>query len=230
MEIATKGVYIVTGGGGAIAGPVAEVFREAGARLVLADRSAEAVAGRAEALGALAVVADLTDPAAAARMVTETVARYGRVDGLIHTAGAFAAAPAAEGGLELYEHLFAVNVRTLVCAVEAVLPRLLAQDAGFLAGFASSAVWRDGSPGIALYAAAKGAVALYLRSLEKELRDTGVGVAVVHPMAPVDTGANRRAMAGADTSSWVDPAEIARALLFAATRPRRGRIFELPVA
>ena len=230
MEITSDGVYIITGGGGAIAGAVAETFRGSGARLTLADHSGEVVLRRAEELGALAVVADLTSEAEAARMVEETVRVHGRVDGLIHTAGGFARGPAVEAGSALYERMFDVNVRTLFCAVKAVLPRLLAQDSGFVAGFSSSAVWRGGGAEMALYAAAKGAVALYLRSLEQELRHTGVGVAIVYPMAPVDTEANRRAMPEADTGSWVDPAEIASALLFASTRPRRGRLFELPVA
>ncbi len=230
MEITNDGVYIITGGGGAVAGAVAEAFHEAGARLALADRSAETVQRRAGALGALAVVADLTSPADAARMVEETVRAFGRVDGLIHTAGGFAAGPAVEADEAMYERMFDVNVRTLFCAVRALLPRLLEQDSGFVAGFSSSAVWRGGAAEMALYAAAKGAVALYLRSLEQELRRTGVGVAIVYPMAPVDTDANRRAMPGADTGRWIDPVEIARALLFASTRPRRGRVIELPVA
>ena len=230
MRLETDGVYILTGGGGDIAGAVARVFREAGARLALADVVAERVRERADALGALPLVADLTSLDEAHRMVAETVTAYGRVDGLIHTAGGFAMAPAHEAGMDLYDRMFDLNVRTLVCAVRAVLPALLERDDGFVAGISSSAVWRGGTAGMALYAAAKGAVALYLRSLEKELRATGIRVAIVYPMSAVDTPANRRDMPEADPRAWVDPVEIGHALLFAATRDRRGRLLELPIA
>jgi hypothetical protein len=55
-------------------------------------------------------------------------------------------------------------------------------------------------------------------------------VAVVYPLAAIDTPANRRATPDADPRDWVDPEEIGRALLFAATRPARGRLVELPIA
>ncbi len=230
MEPEPGSVYIVTGGGGALAGAVARTFHRAGARLALADVSADSVRARARELEALPLVADLTDPDAAVRMVGETVDRFGRVDGLIHTAGGFAMGPAHEAGIDLYGRMMDLNVKTLFCAVRAVLPALLRRGGGFVAGISSSAVWNGGTAGMALYAAAKGAVALYLRSVEAEVRKSGIGVAVVYPMSPIDTPRNRADTPDADPASWVDPEEIAAALLFAATRGRRGRLLELPVA
>ena len=230
MELKTTGAYVITGGGGAVAGAVAEVFAEAGASLALVDLSEGEVHDRAASLGGMALAADLRSLAAAESMVAAVRGRYGRIDGLIHTAGGFAMTKAHESDEALYERMFDVNVRTLCCAVRAVLPAMLAQDDGFVAGVSSSAVWSGGTAGMTLYAAAKGAVALYLRSLEKELRGTGVRVGIVYPMSPVDTPANVGHMPDADAAEWVDPAEIGRALLFAATRPRRGRLFELPIA
>jgi NADP-dependent 3-hydroxy acid dehydrogenase YdfG len=230
MQLSTDGVYILTGGGGGIAASIAGVFRSAGARLTLVDIAEEQVRERATALEALGVVADLTSFDEARRVVEETQTAYGRVDGLIHAAGGFAMAPAHEAGMDLYDRLFDLNVRTLVCSVRAVLPVLRDRDDGFIAGISSSAVWRDGTAGMALYAAAKGAVALYLRSIGKELHKTGIRVAIVYPMSPVDTDTNRRSMPDADPRGWVDPLEIGQALLFAATRGRRGKLLELPIA
>jgi len=56
-----------------------------------------------------------------------------------------------------------------------------------------------------------------------------VRVAVVYPLAAIDTPGNRREMPDADPRSWVNPAAIAEALLFAATRGPRGRLTELPI-
>jgi len=229
MDVTTNGVYVITGGGGAIAGAVAEVFAAAGARLALVDVSVDAVRERAASLGALPLAADLRSLAAATAMAASVRARFGRIDGLVHTAGGFAMAAADAGDEALYERLFDVNVRTLFCAVRALLPAMLEEGGGFVAGLSSSAAWEGGAAGMALYAAAKGAVATYLRSLEKELRGRGVRVGIVYPLAPVDTPANRREMPEADPATWVDAAEIGRALLFAATRSPRGRLFELPI-
>jgi len=230
VEITTSGVYIVTGGAGALADAIAATFAAAGARLVLVDRLAEALRERAARYGALPLTADLTRADAAAAMVAEVESALGRVDGLIHTAGAFAMARADAADAALYDRMFDVNVRTLVNAVRAVLPGMLARREGFVAGISSNVVWEGtGAASMALYAAAKGAVTFYLRSLEREVRAEGVRVAIVYPLAPIDTPANRRDMADADPAGWVDPAAIAEALLFAATRGPRGRLAELPI-
>jgi NAD(P)-dependent dehydrogenase (short-subunit alcohol dehydrogenase family) len=230
MEVRNEGVFIVTGGLGALAGGVAEVFKAAGARLALADREGSAVRARAAALDAAAITVDLTSPGEAQRMVSETKEAFGRVDGLIHTAGGFAAAPADQSTVELYDRMFDVNMRTLFNATSAVLPSLLAQENGFLAGISTNLVWSgSGGAGMALYAASKAALTFYLRSIEREVRAWGVRVAIVYPLSPIDTPANRRDMPSADPAAWVDATEIGQALLFASTRGPRGRLVELPL-
>jgi len=230
MRVSGGGVYVVTGGAGALAEAVAGRFAAAGARLVLVDRAAEALRERAAACGAVPLAADLAEADEAAAMAAEVEGSVGPVAGLVHLAGAFAAAPAADAGRELYDRLFDANVRSLVNAVRAVLPPMLARGDGFVAGVSSNVVWDGaGAASLALYAAAKAAVAFYLRSLEREVRGAGVRVAIVYPLAAIDTPANRRAMPDADPAGWVDPAAIAEALLFAATRGPRGRISELPI-
>ena len=82
---------------------------------------------------------------------------------------------------------------------------------------------------MAAYAAAKSAVAGWLRALDDELSGTGVAVSILYPMGVVDTPANRAAMPDTDPGEWIDPDELAAALLFAATRGRRGRVRDLAV-
>jgi NADP-dependent 3-hydroxy acid dehydrogenase YdfG len=230
MEIRTEGVYIITGATGGVAGAVAEVFHGAGARLALVGRTEATVRERAGRIGALPLVADLTSLDEAQRAVDETRRALGHVDGLIHTAGGFEMAPADTADAGHYDRLFDVNVRTLFCAVRAVLPGLLAQGDGFIAGFSTGAVWSGATgPGMAIYAAAKAAVSMYLRSIEREVRHRGIRVAVVYPIGAIDTPQNRRDMPAADVSTWIDPAEIGAALLFASTRGPRGRLLELPI-
>ncbi|MBI5813973.1 MAG: SDR family NAD(P)-dependent oxidoreductase [Meiothermus silvanus] len=222
-------VYLLTGGGGAVAASIAEVFAGAGARLALADIHAETVKERAEKLGGLGFGLDLTDYAATQALVGEVQSRMGRLDGLIHTVGGFAFGPVRDADPEVYDRMFERNMKTLFYAVRAVLPVLLEQKEGFIAGFAAAPAWEGKGPNKALYAAAKSAAATFLRSVDGELEGTDIRVAILYPMGTIDTPDNRQDLPGADPSQWIDPREIAQALLFAASRSRRGRVLELPI-
>jgi NADP-dependent 3-hydroxy acid dehydrogenase YdfG len=222
-------VFVVTGAGGAIAAPIVRVFAGAGARLALVDRPGHVQAEQAKSLDALALAADLTTSAGAHAMAAAVVARYGRIDGLIHTVGGFALGTVVDSDPATYDSMFDANVRTLFNALQAVVPGMLARGDGFVCGFSSEPGWTGRSPGTALYGAAKSAVTSLLRSLELEARNSQLAVCIVFPMGAVDTPANRRDMPGADPQTWIDPEEIAASILHAATRGPRGRLTDLPI-
>jgi NADP-dependent 3-hydroxy acid dehydrogenase YdfG len=222
-------VFILTGGGGAIAGAIARSFAQAGARLALVDTNESAITQRAQELGGRAFVANLTHYPDAEMLVRQVKAQLGRMDGLVHTVGGFAYSPIKDTEPSLYDRMFDLNMRTLFYMTRAAIPELLAQKDGFIAGISAAAAWNGLGPGVALYAAAKGAVATYLRSLDAELAGSAVRVAIVYPMGAVDTPANRKEMPDADPMAWVDPAEIGESLVFAASRSPRGRVLELQI-
>lgn len=222
-------VYLLTGGGGPVAASIAEVFTGAGARLALADIHAEEVQARAERLGGMGFGVNLTDYAATEALVGEVRSLMGRLDGLIHTVGGFAFGPVKEADPGAYDRMFDRNMKTLFYAVRAVLPTLLEQKDGFIAGFAAAPAWEGKGPNKALYAAAKSAAATFLRSLDGEVGGTDIRVAILYPMGTIDTPANRKDMPDANPGEWIDPREIAETLLFAALRSPRGRLLELPV-
>jgi NADP-dependent 3-hydroxy acid dehydrogenase YdfG len=222
-------VFILTGGGGAIAGAIARSFTQAGARLALVDTNESIITQRAQELGGRAFVANLTHYPDAEMLVRQVKAQLGRMDGLVHTVGGFAYSPIKDTEPSLYDRMFDLNMRTLFYMTRAVIPELLAQKDGFIAGISAAAAWNGVGPGVALYAAAKAAVATYLRSLDAELAGSAVRVAIVYPMGAVDTPANRKEMPDADPMAWVDPAEIGESLVFAASRSPRGRVLELQI-
>ena len=172
-------------------------------------------------------------------MVQATLERYGRIDGLIHTFGGFAAGRVVETALEVtvlevtvlevYERMFDLNVRTLVHAVVASLPEIIKVEGGFIGGISAGQVARGAGGGAAYYTAAKAAAALFLNSLGAELSGSSTKVGVVYPMGGVDTPANRRDMPKVDPNTWIDPFEIGAAFVHMATRSDRGRIRELQV-
>jgi NAD(P)-dependent dehydrogenase (short-subunit alcohol dehydrogenase family) len=237
LSLAGK-TFIITGAGGAIASAINLAFLEAGANLALADRPGNAQIA-AERLGAerarehlgagLAVSCDLSSLAGAQAMVQATLKHYGQVDGLIHTVGGFATGKVLETGLEVYDRMFDLNVRTLVHAVMASLPEIIKVEGGFIGGISAGQVARGAGGGAAYYTAAKAAVALFLNSLEAELSGSSTKVGVVYPMGGVDTPANRKDMPEVDPNTRIDPLEIGAAFVHMATRSKRGRIHEMQV-
>jgi len=230
MTISCDKTFIITGGAGGIAGHIARAFHKAGARIALVDINEDDVNERAREFDAPALTADLTSLEASRVMVQQAIEKLGDIDGLIHTTGGFAMAPAHESEPDLYDRMLDLNLRTLFNVSRAILPHFVDRGAGLLAAFSAAPGWhRSGGGGMSLYAAAKGAVAAYLHAVDDELGPRGIRTAIVYPMGVVDTPANRSSMPDADPADWIDPEEIAAALLFAATRGPRGKLGELPV-
>jgi NADP-dependent 3-hydroxy acid dehydrogenase YdfG len=222
-------VFVVTGGGGALAHAIVTAFAAAGARLAIADRSAERAAAAAAAVSGLALAIDLGSLEGAREMARQVEAGLGPLDGVIHTVGGFAMGPLEQASDADYDRMFDLNLRALFHVIRATVPALRARGQGFVAGIASLPAKTGASPGSALYGAAKSAVATLLRSLDGELAGTDVAVTVCYPMGTIDTELNRRDMPAVDPAGFIDPDEIAAALLFAATRGPRGRVPELAI-
>jgi NADP-dependent 3-hydroxy acid dehydrogenase YdfG len=222
-------VIVITGAGGSIAGAVAEAFLEAGARPALIDKDELSIAGRAASYSTVAVRCDMRSVEAARAAMAEVHARFGHIDGLVHLVGEVSAKRVQDVDDAAFDEAFDSNVRTLVNAVRAVLPELLQRRSGFIAGIASHEAWRGGAPGAALFAAAKSAVASFLRSLDVELADTAINVAICFPMGVVDTATNRRALGRGGRDGLIDPQVIAQAFVQAARQADGGRLVELPV-
>jgi NADP-dependent 3-hydroxy acid dehydrogenase YdfG len=229
MQPITDRVFVVTGAGGAIAGPIVRALAAAGARLALVDRHEDHVRERAAAVAGVALPAELASLAGAMAMVRAVEEQLGPIDGLVHTVGGFAMGKVVDGDEATYERMFDGNVRALFATLRAVVPGMQQRGRGFIAALSSEPGWSGHAPGTALYGAAKAAATSLLRSLDLELAGTEVAVAIVYPMGVVDTAANRRDMPGADPAGFIDPQEIAETIVHAATRGPRGRLRDLPV-
>jgi 2,3-dihydro-2,3-dihydroxybenzoate dehydrogenase len=159
----------------------------AGARVVLADRSAEALegmAGELEAKGqqALAVPTDLTDDSAVAALVERCVAEYGRIDALVNVAGIFRGAPILEYSVADYDLVFAVNTRAVFVLSQAVGRQMAQQRSGNIVTIASNAALVPRVQQSA-YCASKAAVAHLMRCFGLELAQYGVRCNSVLPGA-----------------------------------------------
>ena len=175
----------MTGGGRGIGAAVARALAEAGARVVVAARTAAEIEAVAAELGALgldvqAVACDVSDPAAIDRLAVEAGRRLGRVDVLVNNAGISSSAPVKSQSLEEWRRLFAVNVEGLFLVTRAFLPGMVERGWGRVVNVASIA-GRTGAPYIAAYAATKHAVVGFTRSCAAEVAARGVTVNALCP-------------------------------------------------
>ena len=218
----------ITGAAGAIGSVTAEVFEDAGWDLVLIDYGADNRATLDTSFPDARVFdCDLTDEERTQEVFT-TIRENEMLDAVLGIAGGFAMQPAEEATMDDYRHMVQMNFRTLFNTARAALPVLTERDRSFLLGVSAPAAL-EGQAGAALYGAAKGAVAGYVKSLDKEGREEGLRASVLYPMGVVDTPANREAMPDADPSTWIAPQELAEGMLHLATRSPRGHVRELNV-
>jgi NAD(P)-dependent dehydrogenase (short-subunit alcohol dehydrogenase family) len=126
---------VITGAGAGIGQAIAELFAQAGAKVVVADVNAEGAervaAGIREAGGqALAAVADVSQDTQVAAMLDQAIAGFGTLDILVNNAAIFPKKPFLEVQTEFWDKLQSVNLRgTFLCLREAIA-RMQAQGTG----------------------------------------------------------------------------------------------------
>ena len=211
---------LITGIGrqGQVGEVVARAFAERGAAVVVVDRLADEAAARARALveaghGASAYGCDLTSPddvaALAARIRTE---QGGRIDALVNMAGGFASGgTVADGAVDAWQRMLAINLTTAYLATRAFLP-LVRAARGSIVYFASEAALPGSRiAGMAAYAVAKTGLATLMHAVAQEERANGVRANAVAPAA-IRTAANVESMG--DDGRYVEREDVAAAVLW----------------
>lgn len=174
-------VLLLTGAAGGIGTAVAQMFREAGARLVLADRAAPATLAHAldpSGTAVMAAACDVTDSAAVDALVAAAMVRFGRIDIVVPGAGIYPDATLSAMTDAAWRACLAVNLDGTMALCRAAVPHM--GEGGAIVTLASIAGHR-GSAGHAHYAAAKGAVLAFTRSLAAELSPRGIRANAVSP-------------------------------------------------
>lgn len=208
-------VVMVTGGFGALGRAVAKAAEAKGATVVRVDLAPPPAGAAAHDLGGV----DLADPAAAGRAVAATVERFGGVDVLVNVAGGFVWRTLEDGGPDVWEKMYRINVATAATMSKAALPELLKRPGASIINIGAGAAAKAAA-GMGAYAAAKSGVARLTESLAEELKGKDVTVNAVLPSI-IDTGANRADMPDADTTDWVKPEALAEVILFLASPAAR---------
>jgi NAD(P)-dependent dehydrogenase (short-subunit alcohol dehydrogenase family) len=141
----------------------------------------------------------------------------GRLDAVAHLMGGFAGgARIAEAPVDVWDRMIDLNLKSAWLVTHAALPRLLDAGGGSLV-FTSSRAALRGRRGQAAYAVSKAGLITLAEAIAEEYGNEGVRANVVLP-GTVDTAPNRRAIPDADHSRWTDPRDIARVIVFLASR------------
>lgn len=216
-------IALVTGVGrvGQIGHAVALALGRAGARLVIADRNAQALGERAaeltrEGIAVRAAAGDLTRPAGPAAAVQAAADGFGGLDVVVNVAGGFFnSGPITDVTPEKLDLDLAVNFKTAFFTCQAAVPALAGRGGGAIVNFASIAAVRS-LANMAAYSAAKSAVAGLTRALARECRDANVRVNAVAP-ATVRTGDNLAQMGADPKTPYVEIADVVSVVLFLAS-------------
>jgi len=221
MDFANRTV-LITGAAGNLGRAVAEAFAQRGANLVLIDLKLDAlekVFGTGNPKQLLAPT-NLLEQAQVDLAAQKAIDRFQRIDVLANLAGGFRMGePVHATSDATWNFLLDLNARTLLHAVRAVVPRMLAQGGGKIVNVGAFAA-QKGAAQMGGYIASKSAVIRLTETLAAELREKNINVNCVLPTI-IDTPENRSSMPGADPARWVAPADLANVIAFLASDAAR---------
>jgi len=188
-------IAIVTGGASGIGRAVVLALAKEGAKVTIADidlDSAEKVVAEVNKLGgsSVAIKTDVSNSRDVAHMFEETLCQFGTVDILVNDAGIGAGAMVVDLTEDEWDRVISINLKDTFLCCKAVIKHMIEKKSGRIVNFASGQ-WFRPTVMSAPYAASKGGIVSFSKSLALELAGHGVNVNVVVP-GFTDTAMTRR--------------------------------------
>ena len=228
-------VVIITGASSGIGEASARLLARQGCKLTLAARSVDKLEALAAELDTESLVAraDMTVPRDIATMVERTLDQFGRVDVMFANAGIYIPGEFADGDLDAFSELLAINVDAVLRCAHAVIPSMKAQGSGDIVVTSSISGHGDihWEP---IYSASKNAVQTFVHTVRRQLAGDGIRVMSLAPGAVAnplwgfhDPEEIKRVSEG--ERGYLTSEDCAEALHFMLTRPAHVTIRDLVI-
>jgi NAD(P)-dependent dehydrogenase (short-subunit alcohol dehydrogenase family) len=207
-------IALVTGANGGLGTSVTQTLLDAGATIVGVSRNIKQSDFKHPAFHAVA--AELSSGNSVSKLADQVVTKFGRIDVLAHLVGGFAGGKTiAETDDATFDGMLAMNLTSAFYVLRAVIPHMRQAGSGRIVAIASRAA-EDPGPGVGAYSASKAALVSLIRTVALENKDRGITANAILP-GTIDTPANRKAMPGANTNTWVQPSAIASLIVWLAS-------------
>src|SRR5438132_12337570 len=229
----TGKVALITGASTGIGRACARALAEEGARLLLTARRQQRLTElkqQAEKLGtqAISVLGDAREESTAKNAIQAAIQAFGQIDILINNTGVGNYKNLVDTSAQEYDDMMDTNVRSTFLFTRHTVPVMLEQKQGIIL-MISSMAGVYGFGGEAVYCATKFAQVGFAQALDRELRPHGIKVGVICPGGvktefALGTGRTEESVA---QSGWLDPEDVAGAVLLACTESSHSSIIEI---
>jgi short-subunit dehydrogenase len=227
------GLALITGASSGIGRAIAEELAARGLRLVLCGRDDGRLRQVAAALppqsAPITIAADLADEGTPAR-IGKQVGEAGRLEVLVHSAGALHLGSAATATAAQLDDLYRVNLRAPILLTRALLP-WLRDSRGQVVFVNSSAALAPGATN-GLYAATKAGLAAFAQSLREEVNADGIRVLSVfagRTATPMQQQVSSFEGTGYHPQALLQPEDVARAVADALALPETAEVMDLRI-
>jgi NAD(P)-dependent dehydrogenase (short-subunit alcohol dehydrogenase family) len=223
-------VIVITGAGGGIGGATARLALEAGAKVVVGDLREDAVTPIRDEWGTdrvAVVTGDVSREETGQALVAAGVDAFGRVDSVVANAGVGFYGGVLDVTADQVGLMIDVNLKGTIWLSRAAVRRFRTQgDGGDIVVVGSVAGLLIGGGKEAVYAATKGAQINFGTALDRELRTEGIRTTVIAPAGvntPFAAGDGRFGGGDPAEGPFMDPGDIAGAIMYTLSQPRRMR-------
>jgi ribitol 2-dehydrogenase len=227
-------VALVTGAASGIGLATVKALLGAGAKVVMVDRDADALARLASELGpnAMTQVTDLLDAESCDAMIPQSLEKAGRIDILHCNAGTYIGGDLTETNPASIDRMLNLNVNAVMKNVHAVLPHMIERGSGDII-VTCSVAGHFPVPWEPVYAGSKWAITCFVQTMRRQLNKKGIRVGQVSP-GPVISALladwpEENLRKAKESGSLIEPEEVSDAVIYMLTRPRNVTIRDMIV-
>jgi NAD(P)-dependent dehydrogenase (short-subunit alcohol dehydrogenase family) len=204
-------VILITGAKGGLGTSVTEAFLAAGAMVA---GSSQSILDSDFANPRFAGIrADLTNADSVLLLVEATIARFGKIDALVHVMGGFAGGqPIPETSDETWDSMMNLNLRAAFNVLRAVIPHMRKAGRGRIVAISSRQA-AEPAANLSAYNTSKAALVALVRTAAIENEDAGITANTILP-GTMNTEGNRKSSPDADPAKWVQTEHVASIALF----------------